>query len=268
MAVGLLLFVSLLDTAVARAMAGKPGVAVVARVSDGRLLAAYHLNLARTRAAFPGSTLKPFTMKAWIETHPGAAAPSLVCPRHLRISGRDFDCIHPEGGVPLDPPTALAYSCNAYFAHLALELKPDGFAQSLRRIAKSVSIAATPAELQLQAIGEWGISMTPLELLTAYRRLALEFDNPALAPVFAGLAGAVEYGSGQPAAIPGLRVAGKTGTGIGHAWFAGFAQSPGASKPEIVVVVFLEGGRGGTDAAPIAREIFATWERAAREHSR
>jgi cell division protein FtsI/penicillin-binding protein 2 len=241
------------------AMKGKPGVAIVARVSDGRVLASYHLD--RGRATFPGSTLKPFTMKAWIEAHPGTDAPRLACPRKLRIAGRKFDCIHPDGGIPLDPPTALAYSCNAYFAHLGLELKPAAFAQSLRRIAKTVSLAATPAELQMQALGEWGIEMTPLELLTAYRRLALEFDNPALAPVFAGLSGAVEYGSAQPAAVEGLRVAGKTGTGTGHAWFAGFAQSPGASKPEIVVVVFLEGGHGGPDAAPIAREIFSAWER-------
>ena len=257
MSLGLLLVA--VAHAVTQAMAGRSGVAVVARVSDGRVLASYHLD--RARAAFPGSTLKPFTMKAWIETHQGVTAPNLVCPRKLRISHRKFDCVHPDGGVPLDAPTALAYSCNAYFAHLGLELKPAAFAQSLRRIAKSVSIAVTPEELQLQAIGEWGIQMTPLELLTAYRRLALEFDNPALAPVFAGLNGAVEYGSAQNAGVPGLRVAGKTGTGTGHAWFAGFGRSPGASKPEIVVVVLLDGGRGGSDAAPVAREIFAAWAR-------
>ena len=60
-------------------------------------------------------------------------------------------------------------------------------------------------------------------------------------------------GTGQLAASRRVQVAGKTGTSGGHAWFAGFAP---AERPEIVVVVFLERGTGGTDAAPIAGRIF------------
>ena len=45
---------------------------------------------------------------------------------------------------------------------------------------------------------------------------------------------------------------------MGHAWFAGFAP---AQAPEIVVVVLLDQGRGGTDAAPIAGEIFRAYAR-------
>ena len=38
-----------------------------------------------------------------------------------------------------------------------------------------------------------------------------------------------------------------------HAWFAGWAP---ATNPEIAVVVLIEhGGRGGSVAAPVAREI-------------
>jgi cell division protein FtsI/penicillin-binding protein 2 len=54
-------------------------------------------------------------------------------------------------------------------------------------------------------------------------------------------------------------VAGKTGTasdpGAGriHAWFAGYAP---AESPRVAIVVFLEQGSGGRDAAPIARELF------------
>jgi penicillin-binding protein 2 len=72
-------------------------------------------------------------------------------------------------------------------------------------------------------------------------------------------------GTGVAARIPGLDIAGKTGTaqtvansksekGQDHAWFAAFAP---VKDPEVVVVVLVErGGHGGSTAAPIARQIF------------
>jgi penicillin-binding protein 2 len=80
------------------------------------------------------------------------------------------------------------------------------------------------------------------------------------------LAGVVnEGGTGAAARIPGILVAGKTGTaqsiaksdsakGQDHAWFASFAP---ADDPQVVVVVLVErGGKGGQVAAPIARQIY------------
>jgi cell division protein FtsI/penicillin-binding protein 2 len=73
-----------------------------------------------------------------------------------------------------------------------------------------------------------------------------------------------EGGTGAAARIPGLDIAGKTGTaqmvakskaslGQDHAWFAAFAP---VREPEAVVVVLVErGGKGGQVAAPIARKI-------------
>ena len=73
-----------------------------------------------------------------------------------------------------------------------------------------------------------------------------------------------EGGTGGGARLPGIDVAGKTGTaqmianskaekGEDHAWFASFAP---ANAPEVVVVVIAEGGgKGGQVAAPIARKI-------------
>jgi penicillin-binding protein 2 len=72
-------------------------------------------------------------------------------------------------------------------------------------------------------------------------------------------------GTGGSARIPGLDIAGKTGTaqtianskssrGEDHAWFASFAP---VKDPELVVVVLVErGGHGGEIAAPIARKIY------------
>jgi penicillin-binding protein 2 len=74
-----------------------------------------------------------------------------------------------------------------------------------------------------------------------------------------------EGGTGAAARIPGVEIAGKTGTaqsiaksdsakGQDHAWFASFAP---AEDPQYVVVVLVErGGRGGQVAAPIARQIY------------
>ena len=72
-------------------------------------------------------------------------------------------------------------------------------------------------------------------------------------------------GTGAAARIPGLDIAGKTGTaqtiansksskGQDHAWFAAFGP---VKDPEVVVIVIVErGGHGGEVAAPIARQIF------------
>ena len=246
-----------LQPAVERACAGKPAVAVVAEVRTGKLMAAFRPELARSRAAPPGSALKPFTLAAWMDAHAGQQPPVWPCPRQLRLAGRRLDCTHPMLAIPVDAPGAVAYSCNCWFAHLALDLKPAQLAHALHGIASQVSAALTAEDLQLQAIGEWGIELTPMELLSAYRKLALRRAESALQPLFEGLEGAVAYGSAQLAAAPGLEVAGKTGTGKGHAWFAGFAP---AQAPEIVVVVFLDQGRGGADAAPIAGEIFRAYQ--------
>jgi penicillin-binding protein 2 len=67
-------------------------------------------------------------------------------------------------------------------------------------------------------------------------------------------------GTGHASAIPGLRIAGKTGTAqrSGHpdnAWYVGFAP---VENPQIAICVFVEeGGHGGATAAPIAQKMFA-----------
>jgi len=69
----------------------------------------------------------------------------------------------------------------------------------------------------------------------------------------------VEKGTGKNAKIKNIQVAGKTGTaenetGKEHAWFIGFAP---ADDPIVAVAVVVEssGKTGGTEAAPIARDL-------------
>lgn len=71
----------------------------------------------------------------------------------------------------------------------------------------------------------------------------------------------VQGGTGTAAAIPGIQVAGKTGTaetGVDHiytAWFVAFAP---ADNPQVAIAVVLEkqaNGFGGVVAAPIAKQV-------------
>lgn len=78
----------------------------------------------------------------------------------------------------------------------------------------------------------------------------------------------VTEGTGRQAAVPGVRVAGKTGTatgggGFSNPWFIGFAP---VENPTIALAVFIEGSpasgesaSGGSLAAPIAAELFEVW---------
>ena len=78
----------------------------------------------------------------------------------------------------------------------------------------------------------------------------------------------VTEGTGRQAAVPGVRVAGKTGTatgedGFSNPWFIGFAP---VENPTIALAVFIEGSEisgesasGGSLAAPIASELIRIW---------
>jgi len=160
---------------------------------------------------------------------------------------------------------------------------PETFAEREPAVAISAigqqDVAANPLQMALvaAAIGNGGVEMQP-RLVTEARDptgqviaefAPQEFSQPLSAANAAALTqmmiGVVESGTGTAAQIPGVTVAGKTGTaqhGEGanpHAWFVSFAP---AEAPEVAVaVIVLDGGSlsseatGGQLAAPIARAV-------------
>jgi cell division protein FtsI/penicillin-binding protein 2 len=148
--------------------------------------------------------------------------------------------------------------------------------------AGHVTVGSDIRRKALAALGEADIVATPAEVLQAYSAVAsrgefrilgsgheqrkdwpssrrIELRSQTWGALIDGLVGCVQFGTCQEAAVAGVRVAGKTGTataldgsGVTHAWFAGFAP---AENPEIAIVVFLDRGTGAHSAAPLAGAI-------------
>jgi peptidoglycan glycosyltransferase len=156
------------------------------------------------------------------------------------------------------------------------------FEQDLPGVAYSAigqqSVGANPLSMAMTvgAIGNEGVLMKPRlvrEIRDSSGRVVTTFGPQELgramsegnaAQLTAMMESVVQAGTGTAAQIPGVSVAGKTGTaqhprGDPHAWFVCFAP---AGNPRIAVaVVVLNGGSlgseatGGAVAAPIARAV-------------
>jgi cell division protein FtsI/penicillin-binding protein 2 len=270
---------SKLQREVDNAMGKLSGAFVVVDVTSRTMLAARGMDMASLRLEAPGSTLKPFLMMALLETGKLDPKQQFICHKPLKIGSAQLDCTHPAEVRQLDAAEAIAYSCNSYVAQVASRLSGTELVELLRRagfdtpsglVAQEahgqIALPANLEELQLEALGYRGITVTPLELLEAYRKLALRKLQNNLgvdAPVFRGLEGSVAFGMANAAWVDGMNVAGKTGTSIArntqqtHGFFVGYAP---AEKPEIAVVVFLAQGRG-LDAAAIAQPVFSAFAR-------
>jgi peptidoglycan glycosyltransferase len=231
----------------------------------------------------PGSTVKPFLLLHLFERGLLREHDTFPCPGGpLPFAGRRLDCSHAPQGGPLDPAMALALSCNRCFLHWAERLTSDpkgigAFAETLRRAGfaarQAMAIDCGPAEVRtpttrdaamLQAIGEADVVNTPLALLEAYRRLLLRIHQPD-APrwtriLLEGMRDCVRAGTGAEARVPGLDLAGKTGTATSNSrqslngWMVSYWPS---WRPRFAMVVFVERGRGGVEAAAITQ---AAWQ--------
>jgi penicillin-binding protein A len=248
---------------------------VVLDIRDGHLMAASHLVEAARTLAAPGSTLKPLVLYGLVAGGRWDSSRRIACTRKLSIRGRSLNCSHPAAD-PMDARQALAWSCNTYYAAVAGTLAPGELRKVLAPAGLLAQTGLTSNEAaavfrdpqsadqnRLAVLGVDGILVTPLELATAYRWLALQIaahrDTAAAQVVQAGLADSASFGMAGAASLGGVAIEGKTGTASGaagtqtHGWFVGMAP---AGAPRAVIAVYLPAGHGA-DAARVAGEVLA-----------
>jgi peptidoglycan glycosyltransferase len=148
-----------------------------------------------------------------------------------------------------------------------------------------------PGELAQMGFGQGALLMTPLQMALLGATIANGGDEPSpyvvrqvvrdgnpasvsststlanpvspdtAAKVTQMMIAVVQRGTGTPAQLPHVSVAGKTGTatnprGRSHSWFICFAP---AEHPRVAVAIVVENvGYGATYAAPIARDVLRT----------
>lgn len=203
----------------------------------------------------PGSTLKPLLLQYALDHGIVRPETEVYCRRNLHIAGRALPCTHPSDQPVFDAESALAESCNTWFADLARRFTGPQLEAALNATHLSHAHANQDGveTRQLTVLGLAGVTTTPLELARAYQDLLTRI--PPDSTVARGLLGSVNIGMASPAAIKGARILGKTGTASepGQAWTHGWFA--GALEHRVVVVIYVPHGDGGT-AARIAHTFF------------
>ncbi|HEV3047628.1 MAG TPA: penicillin-binding transpeptidase domain-containing protein [Solirubrobacteraceae bacterium] len=308
-----------LQRAAVTALGGQLGGIVAMAPASGQILAVAGLGLSGLQP--PGSTFKMVTTSGALaagvvslhSTFPYATSATLDGVKLNNANGEECG-----GSLEL----AFAVSCNSVFSPLGVKLGAARLVATAERFGfnhspgiPGAAESTLPAAAQIQgeldlgstAIGQGQVLASPLQMATvaatiadAGRRPRPGFlpgpPAPPTRAIGASIArtmrrlmiAVVREGTGTAAAIPGVTVAGKTGTaelktlcssaapaeggsdpsreapkeGCGSseseaantdAWFAAFAP---AVHPRIVVCVLLvKDGAGGATAAPVAREV-------------
>jgi penicillin-binding protein A len=312
------------------ALGSRLGGVVALQPSTGQILAVAGIALNSVQP--PGSTFKMITLTGALDAH--IATPHTTYPyaTSATLDGVKLSNANGEecgGSLEL----AFAVSCNSVFAPLGVKLGAPRLVAMAERFgfnhpagvegaAESTLPAASGIQGELDvgstAIGQGQVQASALQMAIVAATIAdgghrptptFALAHPAPGPTVTSgtvartvrhlMIGVVRNGTGTSAAIPGVTVAGKTGTAelksectpseaessesaehkgeessssgcVGaaseasntDAWFASFAP---ALRPRIVVgVLLVKDGAGGDTAAPVAREVLEVGLRASR----
>jgi transpeptidase family protein/MecA-like transpeptidase family protein len=292
-----------LQEAAVTALAGRFGgvAALDPRSGEIRALA----GLAFSAPQPPGSTFKIVTTVAALEEDLVKPSTEFPVETFALIDGVELENANGEscGGTFRN---SFAHSCNSVFGPLGVEIGAEALVDAAERfgwnqrpaVAGEVpstlppsSEIETPLEVASTAIGQFRTLATPLVMASAAQTIAaggvryvptlalgertrrVRVTSRRIARTVASLmVDVVDYGTGTAAALPGVKVAGKTGTAeledtrdpeTGEtapsdpsntdAWFTAYAP---AGRPRLAVAVMLvRAGAGGATAAPAARMV-------------
>jgi len=271
----------------------------------GQLKPGRYRNRAITDIFEPGSSLKPLVVAAALESGSYKANSRVdTSPGYLQVGAKKIEDSENLGSISLG--TVLAKSSNVGASKIAMSLEPEQLWQVLNDFGLGTPTdSGFPGESAglLSHFGNWrpiaqatlaygyGLSVTPLQLAQAYavlgagglqRPVSLLRQGPPTIPrrvISAESAEAVlglmeevigPDGTGYRAAVPGYRVAGKTGTTLKFAsggystdrYTAIFAGVAPAGNPRLAVVVVVDEPRagdyyGGKVSAPVFANIIA-----------
>ncbi len=231
--------------------------AIILHEQSGRVLATHG---DPESADTPGSILKPLLLFAALQQSLISPTTTVFCRRDLHINNQSYPCTHPQSNISFNGQEALAYSCNTWFAALALRFTPLRLSDTLREFhLRSVFLPAVPEQKQLIALGLAGVTTSPSQIARAYRTLSNQLGQPFAKPVADGLRDSISFGMAHNADTPGLDISGKTGTSSdpprkpwSHGWFAGFAD---IRRTPLIISLYIPQGNGA-DAAVLARNFF------------
>jgi cell division protein FtsI/penicillin-binding protein 2 len=257
----------------------------------------------------PGSTMKIITATGALEAGIVKLSSTFPIQTAATIDGYTLQNANGEacGGTFLN---AFAVSCNSVFAPLGARLggarlvniaerfgfnHPPPFAGAAESMIPSAATIGSALAVGSSAIGQGKVLTTPLEMVDAGATIAMGGRRPVqtlemgqrprfvhvttrtvAAEVQQMMIAVVRFGTGTAAAIPGVTVAGKTGTAElrntavppggtpptaaqqaqdTDAWFVGYAP---VGAPRIAVgALFPNQGAGGATAAPAVHDVLA-----------